>query len=191
MFESIKNRYTSLPQFDSSQISFTSAPKLFIQIIILQFFYYVTAFVTFFLTAQLLGYGFSIHWMFSWSTVSFENSLGLTLIILWLLDSLICVVFITFVIGRSKLAWDFAITIHLLNFMFVTFMEGFPRNIYWWLLQIISASIMVVLGTYTTRWIELRDTFFDGLVDVELGQTGNDTSIDNEQTESIALKDLN
>lgn len=105
--------------------------------------------------------------------VSLENSLGLTLIILWLLDTLLAVIFITFIIGRSKLAWDFAITIHLIHFLIVTILNGLPKNIYWWILQIISASIMVVMGTYTTRWIELRDTFFDGLSQQELGQVAN------------------
>lgn len=32
---------------------------------------------------------------------------------------------------------------------------------------------MVGLGTYSTRWKELRDTFFEGLIDPELGQADN------------------
>ncbi|GMM28269.1 Sys1 protein [Martiniozyma asiatica (nom. inval.)] len=151
----------------------TTTSRLLFQILVLQLFYYLSALVLFAVTCVLLGYHFSWHWLFLWNMVSLENSLGLTLIILWLLDTLLAVIFITFIIGRSKLAWDFAITIHLIHFFIVTILNGLPKNKYWWILQIISASIMVVMGTYTTRWIELRDTFFDGLSQQELGQVAN------------------
>lgn len=158
--------------------------KLAAQILVLQCFYYLTALVLIGITGALLGYDYSFGWVFNWSLISFENSVGLTLVVLWLLDSLFCVVFITFIIGRSKLAWDFAITIHVINFIIVTLVSGFPYNKYWWLLQIFSALLMVILGTYTTRWRELRDTFFEGLADQELGKA-------RPAEEEIPLKDLN
>ncbi|OXT10960.1 hypothetical protein B9K06_26340, partial [Bacillus sp. OG2] len=80
---------------------------------------------------------------------------------LWLLNALFSVILITFIIGRSKLVWDFALTIHFINLVIVWFTSGFPKNIYWWLLQCVSLILMMILGIYTTRWIELRDTFFD------------------------------
>lgn len=165
--------------------------KLTVQILVLQLFYYIMGCVLLSITSALLGYDYSFGWLFNWAQVSLENSLGLTLFILWLLDSLFCVVFITFVIGRSKLAWDFAITIHMLNLIVVTLVNGFPQNKYWWLLQVTSSLLMVVLGTYTTRWRELRDTFFEGLADQELGQAIPTPSghID-ENRESIPLKNI-
>lgn len=169
-----------------------STSKLSVQILVLQVFYYVTGAILISITAALLGYDYSLGWTFSWSLISLENSLGLTLFVIWLLDSLFCVVFITFIIGRSKLAWDFAITIHVFNLIIVSLINGFPYNKYWWLLQITSSLLMVVLGTYTTRWRELRDTFFEGLADQELGQARPIASgaEDRPAEESIPLKNL-
>ncbi|GME81861.1 unnamed protein product [Ambrosiozyma monospora] len=78
-------------------------------------------------------------------------------------------------IGRSKLAWDFAVTVHLINLLLNWVVNAeFPNNIYWWGLQLCSCALMVGLGTLTTRWKELRDTFFDGMVDPEEGIPLND-----------------
>ncbi|KAG7784653.1 hypothetical protein KL910_004906 [Ogataea haglerorum] len=144
--------------------------RIFLQIVILQVFYYLTAIILFFATAQLLGLPFSFKWCFSWQWVSLENTLGLTLAALWLFDSLLSVIFITIIIGRSKLAWDYALTVHVVNLALVWLNSGFPASIYWWLLQICSCAIMITLGTWTTRWKELRETFFEGIADTELGQ---------------------
>lgn len=168
---------TTTANTSSSSISFSANPslKLLGQIILLQFFYYLTGTSVFFITSQLLGWTFDSSWIFSWSIISIENSLGLTLMFLWLLCTLLQVIFITFIIGRSKLVWDFAFTIHFLNFIIVWFVSGFPKNIYWWILQILSLILMMLLSTYTTRWLELRDTFFEDSInaDIELGSVNS------------------
>ncbi|ODV87804.1 hypothetical protein CANARDRAFT_26009 [[Candida] arabinofermentans NRRL YB-2248] len=213
MFESFKSKYHSLPNLSKighsldSLNSTLSPARLFFQIVVLQVFYYLAAIVLFYFTAQLSGQTFSLNWCFSWELVSWENTLGLTLSALWLFDSLISVAFITLIIGRSKLAWDFAITVHLINLGLVWLNSGFPKRIYWWLLQGCSCCIMIGLGTWTTRWKELRETFFDGIADAELGQahhsspfnagdiTGSTTTTsattpDPPNIENIPLKDL-
>ena len=167
-FSSLHSRYTSLSGTDSST-SFNLTFKLAAQIILLQIFYYFTALIVFFITAKLLGWDFHVDWIYTWSNISVENSFGLTLMFLWLLNTLFSVILITFFIGRSKLVWDFALTIHFINFLVVSFASGFPKSVYWWLLQLVSVSVMMILGTYMARWIELRDTFFDQAEDIELG----------------------
>lgn len=67
------------------------------------------------------------------------------------------------------MVWDFSFTVHFINFVIVWTVGGFPKNIYWWGLQFVSMILMVILGTYMTRWVELRDTFFENLNDIELG----------------------
>lgn len=49
--------------------------------------------------------------------------------------------------------------------------NGFPSNAYWWILQFVSATLMMTLGVLMTRWIELRDTFFENLNDIEMGSS--------------------
>ncbi|CAH2355018.1 protein Sys1p [[Candida] railenensis] len=144
----------------------TNPSKLLFQIVILQCFYYLTALVIFYLVSSLNGYNFKIDWIFSWELISPENAMGLTLFILWLFDSLLCVAFVTIIVGRSKLAWDFAITVHIINLIVVWLYTGkFPTSTLWWCLQVFSGVILVTLSTYMTRWKELRTTFFDNMLD--------------------------
>lgn len=146
--------------------------KLLFQIILLQCFYYLTALVIFYLFASLDGLEFSVDWIFLWEIVSLENTMGLTLFVLWLFDSLLCVLFVTLVVGRSKLAWDFALTIHIINLLIVwVYTKEFPKSLLWWCLQVLSGVVLISLSTYMTRWKELRTTFFDNMLEQqELGQ---------------------
>ncbi|KAK6461493.1 integral membrane protein S linking to the trans Golgi network-domain-containing protein [Scheffersomyces coipomensis] len=177
------NGYTRLANaYQSSDIS--SPSKLLFQIVILQCFYYLSALIIFYLVASLNGYDFKLDWIFSWELVASDNAMGLILFILWLFDSLLCVLFVTIIVGRSKLAWDFAITVHIINLLVVwSYTRKFPTSILWWCLQILSGVILVTLSTYSTRWKELRTTFFDNMLDQqETGQVQN--------TESFELRDL-
>ena len=98
--------------------------------------------------------------------------MGLTLFVLWLFDSLLCVLFVTLVVGRSKLAWDFALTIHIINLIIVwVYTKEFPQSLLWWCLQVLSGVVLISLSTYMTRWKELRTTFFGHMLEQqELGQ---------------------
>lgn len=146
-----------------------SPGKITLQITILQLFYYLTASLLFCVGSKLGGYKLElVKWLFSWEPIEFSNALGLTLTILWLLDSLICVIFLTVIVGRSKLAWDFAITVHAINLLAVIIYTKRLPSLSWLILQIMSSLILIFLGTWTTRWRELRDTFFEGLVDQEI-----------------------
>lgn len=151
---------------------YTNPKKLLIQIILLQVFYYLSALIIFYIVALLNGYEFSIDWIFQWQLVSFENTLGLTLFALWLFDSLTCVLFVTIIVGRSKLAWDFAVTIHIINLIITWCYVGkFPTSMLWWMLQVISAFLLVTLSTYSTRWKELRVTFFTNMLETRQPET--------------------
>lgn len=164
----------------------TNPSKLLFQIVILQSFYYITALVIFYLISSLNGYDFKIDWIFLWELIALDNAMGLILFALWLFDSLLCVLFVTIVVGRSKLAWDFAITIHILNLIVVWLYTGkFPTSTLWWCLQVLSAVLLVALSTYLTRWKELRTTFFDNMLDQqELGE------VDHSNSQDIEMLDL-
>lgn len=154
------------------------------QIFALQCFYYLTALTIFYLVALLNGYEFSIDWIFSWELIEPNNAMGLTLFAMWLFDSLLCVLFVTIIVGRSKLAWDFAVTVHIINLAVVWLYTGhFPTLLLWWCLQVLSGVLLVTLSTYSTRWKELRTTFFDNMLEQqELGQV--------QHPEGIQMKDL-
>ncbi|CUM55150.1 unnamed protein product [Debaryomyces fabryi] len=167
----------------------TNPSKLLFQIVILQSFYYITALVIFYLISSLNGYDFKIDWIFLWELISLDNAMGLILFALWLFDSLLCVLFVTIVVGRSKLAWDFAITIHIINLIVVWLYTGkFPTSTLWWCLQVLSAVLLVTLSTYLTRWKELRTTFFENMLDQqELGEVDHSN---NQNIEMLNLPDV-
>lgn len=163
-------------QLFHSTTDITNPSKLLLQIIILQCFYYLSALVIFYLVSSLNGYDFKIDFVFLWELISLENAMGLILFALWLFDSLLCVLFVTIIVGRSKLAWDFALTVHIINLLVVWIYSGkFPTSTLWWCLQVMSAVLLVTLSTYLTRWSELRTTFFNDMLEPEQGQT-NDVS---------------
>lgn len=111
--------------------------------------------------------------------------MGLTLFALWLFDSLLCVLFVTIIVGRSKLAWDFAITVHVFNLLIVWgYSKKFPTSLLWWCLQILSGVLLVTLSTYSTRWRELRTTFFEDMLDQQ------ETGRVRQTPESIQMKDF-
>ncbi|QLL33521.1 hypothetical protein HG536_0E04320 [Torulaspora globosa] len=191
-------RYMRIPhELKPSQIfkqDSLSPNKIALQIILLQIFYYVTASILFYCWAKLFGYDLQIkNWLFSWEYINYDTTLGLSLCILWLLDSLICVIFLTVIVGRSKLAWDFAVTIHAINLIIVLITTGKVPSFSWFLLQLLSSLILVFLSTWTTRWKELRDTFFEGLVDPAVGSAQVDAGLRssaNDGSKAIELKDL-
>lgn len=157
------NGYTRL---FSQTTDVTSPAKLMFQIVILQCFYYLSAFIIFYLVSSLNGYDFKLNFIFLWELISLDNAMGLILFALWLFDSLLCVFFVTIIVGRSKLAWDFALTVHIINLIVVWAYSGkFPTSTLWWCLQILSAVLLVTLSTYLTRWKELRTTFFDNMLE--------------------------
>lgn len=176
--------YTPLSNNENVTLLSTQSPgKILIQILVLQCFYYLTALIIFYLVALLNGYDFSVDWIFSWELIEPDNAMGLILFVMWLVDTLLCVLFVTILVGRSKLAWDFAVTVHVVNLGVVLLYTGkFPTSLLWWCLQILSAVILVTLSTYSTRWKELRTTFFDNMLDQqETGQVRH---------EDIPMKDL-
>ncbi|GMM53866.1 Sys1 protein [Maudiozyma humilis] len=163
-------RYLRIPHELKPSVIFKqdslSPSKITLQIVLLQLFYYTTASVLFYSWAKLAGHSIELkHWLFSAQYIEFTNGYGLTLTVLWLADALICVIFLTVIVGRSKLAWDFAITIHAINLIVVWIYDRKFPSLSWFILQFLSSLILIFLGTWTTRWRELRDTFFEGMVD--------------------------
>jgi hypothetical protein len=143
-----------------------SPNTIFYQIVAIQVFYYITTTILLYLLSILIGVEFKLEWILSWKPISLENTLGLTIIGVWLLGSFFGVIFMTVIVGRSKLAWDFAITVHCINLLVVwAYTREFPKKLLWWAVQIVCCIILVSLGTWTSRWNELRETFFEGMAD--------------------------
>ncbi|CCK73023.1 Sys1p KNAG_0M01700 [Huiozyma naganishii CBS 8797] len=168
-----------------------SPGKITVQIVILQLFYYATAIVLFYIWAKLVGHKLvMLDWLFSSKYIDFTNGYGLSVSIIWLLDSLICVIFLTVIVGRSKLAWDFGVTVHAINFIILLLYTKHLPSMSWVVLQILSSLVLIFLGTWTSRWRELKDTFFEGMVEATDISTGMGNLESSTSEAGIEMKDL-
>lgn len=189
-------RYLRVPQELRPTVLFKqdslSPSKITVQIILLQIFYYLTAVILFFMFSKIFGYPVSSYteWLFDSNLVQFDTMYGLVYSSLWLVDSFICCFFLTVIVGRSKLAWDFAITIHAINLLCSTLYTGHLPQIRWWLVQICSSLILIFLGTYMSKWHELRDTFFEDLVEPSGNLADSNSTNAQNSIPPVELKDL-
>lgn len=159
------------------QIDSLAPKRLLYQIILLQVIYYLIGGILISFYYLVSGNPFDFMVVFSWEPVRRDTTIGWTLAMLWLLDTFFSVLAMTIIVGRSKLALDFTLTLHGINILVAWIVSGeFPSSLLWWGVQGLSVILMVTLGTWTSQWRELRTTFFD------LEGSGERTRTNNNQT---------
>ncbi|KAI9753599.1 MAG: hypothetical protein M4579_005063 [Chaenotheca gracillima] len=137
--------------------------KIFTQIVILQTAYYACAALLILFTVLVAGAPFSPDLVFSWHSLRGDTTVGWMLGLVWMLNSLILVIFLLILVARSKLVPDFAFTIHILHLIITSlYTRAIPTNWLWWALQIASAALMTSLGVWSCQWRELRPISFGG-----------------------------
>ena len=154
--------------------------KILMQIILLQVIFYVCATVLIIFTALVAGEKFGLDMVLDWRSIRGDNTVGWTLGLVWLLNSLIgcvsldtvhtslltlnhSVLSLLLIVARSKLILDFALTIHFLHLLVTSFYaHAFPTNRLWWVLQATSAALMTSLGIWSCQWRELQPINFGG-----------------------------
>lgn len=154
----------------------TLAPRrLLWQIIQMQVAYYTMGLILVTFVLLVFGRKWNGSYVFSWEYVRADTSMGWTLALLWLLDSVFSVLILAIVVGRSKLALDFSLTLHGIHLIVVwTYSGNFPRSWLWWTSQCVSALVMVTLGIWMTQWRELRRAFFEDfeLAEIQTASSG-------------------
>ena len=149
-----------------------SALKLGVQIIIIQILFYLNFVIIWRTVSYLLGFDSSAS-IFDYSNFSLTDAKSLSNIICWLINSFIISFIISVIVGRSKLAWDFALTVQIINLILsIIYNKSFPKLITWWVVQVISSLMIIFLGTYMSRFRELKDTFFEELISVDDSNLG-------------------
>ncbi|CZT10716.1 hypothetical protein WAI453_012571 [Rhynchosporium graminicola] len=137
--------------------------RILTQILLLQTLWYIAGTVLILFTALVAGKHFSLDLLLSWRSLRGDTTVGWMLGLVWMLNSLIGVIGILILIHRSKLVPDFAITLHFIHLLIVSFYSGsIPQNLLWWVLQIGSTAMMTALGVWACQWRELRPINFGG-----------------------------
>lgn len=138
-----------------------SPTRILSQIALLQLAYYGCAAILIVFTALVAGKEVNVDLLFSWRTLRGDTTVGWTLGLVWILNSLTCAIFILLLIARSKLVLDFALTVHFIHLIVTSFYShAIPSNLFWWSLQMCSATIMTSLGVWACQWRELRPINF-------------------------------
>jgi hypothetical protein len=156
-----------------------SPTRILTQIVLLQLAYYACAAVLIVFTAIVAGKEVSTDLLFNWRSLRGDTTVGWTLGLVWVLNSLIwqayfkdtlcatltcnSVIFIVLLIARSKLVLDFALTIHFIHLVTTSlYSHAVPANLLWWMLQMCSATVMISVGTWACQWRELKPINFGG-----------------------------
>ncbi|KZF21764.1 hypothetical protein L228DRAFT_159483 [Xylona heveae TC161] len=131
--------------------------KILSQIVMLQAAYYASAAVMIIFTALVAGKRVHLDLILSWQTIRGDTTVGWTLGLVWMLNSLVSVIYVLLLIARSKLVLDFVLTLHFINLLVTSFYtHAVPRNWLWWALQVSSAGLMTCLGIWSCQWRELQ-----------------------------------
>ncbi|KAK3689640.1 integral membrane protein S linking to the trans Golgi network-domain-containing protein [Podospora appendiculata] len=138
--------------------------KILSQIAALQGLYYLAALVLMSFTVLVTGTHFSADLVFGWAAVRGDTTEGWLMGFVWVLNGgLLMALAIIFLIGRSKLVLDFALSLHGIHLLVVTFYTGqLPLNTAWWLTMAAASAVSVMLATWGCRYRELRPISFGG-----------------------------
>lgn len=79
----------------------------------------------------------------------------------WSLRGCHSVVFLLLIVSRSKLIPDFALTIHFIHLLVVSFWtHSVPEHLLWWGVQLASAAFMTFAGIWACQKRELQPITF-------------------------------
>ncbi|KAL5121042.1 hypothetical protein ACEQ8H_000891 [Pleosporales sp. CAS-2024a] len=152
-----------------------SPKRIVAQIVLLQLAYYACAAVLIVFTAVVAGKEVTTDLVLNWRSLRGDTTVGWTLGLVWVLNSLICVIFIVLLIARSKLVLDFALTIHFIHLVTTSlYSHSIPAHLLWWMLQICSATVMVSVGTWACQWRELKPINLGGTATAQPQQAADD-----------------
>ncbi|KAH8880323.1 hypothetical protein GQ53DRAFT_755140 [Thozetella sp. PMI_491] len=138
--------------------------KILGQIAALQTLYYITAMCLMLFATLVAGNRFTLDLVFGWNAVRGDTTQGWLMGFVWVLDGgLFMAVAIIFLVARSKLVLDFALSLHFIHLLVVSlYTHQFPRNLMWWLTVGAASAVAVALATWGCQYRELKPISFGG-----------------------------
>ncbi|XP_041376549.1 protein SYS1 homolog [Gigantopelta aegis] len=107
---------------------------------------------------DLIGrFDLSLEQLFSQVDLGLYEDSARTNVIAYTLNSLTCALGLWLVVRKTKQCLDFAATVHLLHFVSCWIYGGHvPQTFWWWLTNIVSMTLMTVLGEFLCMRTELK-----------------------------------
>ncbi|CAP64686.1 uncharacterized protein PODANS_5_9610 [Podospora anserina S mat+] len=138
--------------------------KIASQILALQALYYTFSFTLLLFSALVAGTAFTIDLVLGWQSIRGDTTQGWLCGFLAMLNGGVLMgAAIVVLIGRSKLVTDFALSLHFIHLVVVTFYTGeLPKHMAWWVSMACASVLGVVLGTWGCRYRELKPISFGG-----------------------------
>eukprot|EP00668_Euglena_longa_P045175 GGOE01060802.1.p1 GENE.GGOE01060802.1~~GGOE01060802.1.p1 ORF type:complete len:157 (+),score=34.29 GGOE01060802.1:58-528(+) len=133
------------------------------QIITMQCLYYCGLAINLFIIDMILREPLSLSQFFSTEGVSFTKLSGWAIIISYVLAAVESGGFLYLVVERSKKCLDFTLTLFVLHFLACVAVYGFPVNVEWWLLIVLSTAIMTLSGEWLCMKRELQEISLMGV----------------------------
>ncbi|KAF7492688.1 Protein SYS1 -like protein [Sarcoptes scabiei] len=128
------------------------------QIVAIQCCFYSGLGLVLFILSHLFGFRITLDLIFNHQIVSFVNLLGIGVTLSFLITSSLSSITLYFIVHRAKKCLDFSLTLFLIHCLIVWFYMGqFPFSFSWWLLIIVSITLMCCLGEYVCLKSELKD----------------------------------
>ncbi|KAK4676154.1 hypothetical protein QC764_509610 [Podospora pseudoanserina] len=140
--------------------------KIASQILALQALYYTFSFTLLLFSALVAGTAFTLDLVLGWQSIRGDTTQGWLCGFLAMLNGGVLMgAAIVVLIGRSKLVTDFALSLHFIHLVVVTFYTGeLPKHMAWWVSMACASVLGVVLGTWGCRYRELKPISFGGMV---------------------------
>lgn len=127
------------------------------QIIAVQCIMYCVLGIWIILMATVLGTAKSLDYAFQYQEIHVKDFTGYSVIVVFVINSVIGAVALWYLVQRTKQCMDFACTAHGIHLIFCWVYSGsFPVTFSWWCLNIVTASIMCVCGEFLCMKTELK-----------------------------------
>ncbi|EDV94813.1 protein SYS1 homolog [Drosophila grimshawi] len=128
------------------------------QILSMQFCVYFSLGLLVFVANKLAGDNYTLDHLFEYHEIHIYDLGGRLVICAFVVNALIASLALWCIVRRAKLCLDFSCTFHLLHLLVCWwYNRSFPANASWWLLNVITATIMCIGGEFLCLQTEMRE----------------------------------
>ncbi|KAH8359145.1 hypothetical protein KR093_004673 [Drosophila rubida] len=128
------------------------------QILSMQFCVYFSLGLLVFVANKLAGDNYSLDHIFEYHEIHIYDLGGRLVICAFVLNAFVASLALWCIVRRAKLCLDFSCTFHLLHLIICWwYNRSFPANASWWLLNVITATIMCIGGEFLCLQTEMKE----------------------------------